>query len=31
MELLGDEAQFVARFYLFGDSICVSVRYVHGL
>jgi hypothetical protein len=31
MELLGDEAEFIARFDLFGDSISVSVRYVHGL
>jgi hypothetical protein len=30
MVLLSDEAQVEARFSLFGDSVSVSVRSVHG-
>jgi hypothetical protein len=31
MVLLGDEAQLEARFGLFGDSVNLHTRYVHGL
>ena len=31
MELLGDEAQVESRFGLFGDSVSVGARQVHGL
>jgi hypothetical protein len=31
MELLGDVGRVQSHFGLFGDSISVSVRYVHGL
>jgi hypothetical protein len=31
MELLGDMGHVESRFSLFGDSVSVSARYVHGL
>ena len=31
MELLGDVGHVESRFGPFGDSVCVSARYVHGL
>jgi hypothetical protein len=31
MVLRGDEAQLDARFFLFGDSVNVGARLVHGL
>jgi hypothetical protein len=31
MELLGDMGHVESRFFLFGDSVSVSARWVHGL
>jgi hypothetical protein len=31
MELLGDMGHLESHFYLFGDGVSVSARYVHGL
>ena len=31
MELLGDKGHMVSHFFLFGDSVSVGARYVHGL
>ena len=31
MELLGDKGHMVSHFFLFGDSVSVGARKVHGL